>query len=40
MLSDVINQSLSAVVFVTCIDDTALLVILKLTVYKTLTLFV
>jgi len=40
MLSDMINQTLCPVVFMACTDDTALLVILKFTVYKTLPLFV
>jgi len=40
MLSDMINHTFSAVVFMICTDDTALLVILKFTVYKTLPLFV
>lgn len=39
MFSDVINETLSAVVFMTCIGDTALLVILKFTVCKTLPIF-
>jgi len=39
MLSD-ISQTLSAVVFMTCVDDTVLLVLLKFTVYEKLPLFI
>lgn len=35
-----ISQTLSAVLFMTCVDDTMLIVILKYTVYETLPLFV
>jgi len=38
MLSDMISQTLSTVVFMTCVDDTVLLVILKFTVYDNITL--